>query len=545
MNPLRSFLLLRPTLPLLLLLLLIFSSTWSTSSTAGDHNNFLLCLGSRNTTVSPNSDLIHTPNSASYSSVFQFSIRNTRFNDTAASTRPTAIITPKTISQVQSAVVCARTHDVQVRVRSGGHDFEGMSYVSTSPSSTQPFLLIDLINLRNVAVDVPSKSAWVQAGAVLGEVYHGIASASGTLAFPAGICPTVGVGGHVSGGGYGMLIRKHGIAADNVLDAQLVDARGRVLDRAAMGEDVFWAIRGGGGNTYGIVVSWKINLVTVPARLTAFTAVRTSEENVTRVFDRFQHVVDKLPDDLSILLTLRKPTATMQAVFQGLYVGETETLLGVMKQSFPGLELTGQDCREMSWIQSILYFAGYPNNATYDELLDSRSSAPVQFDKVKAKSDYVEAPLPVKVLQGIWKRLYELESGPSFLQIIPHGGMMSRISDSSIPYPHRAGNVYKIQYYAVWSREGKEVEKRYLDWIRRLYEFTTPYVSKNPRGAYVNSRDLDLGRNNLGKITSYRQARIWGEKYYKHNFERLARAKAAIDPSNFFRNEQSVPPFTG
>ncbi|CAI0545929.1 unnamed protein product [Linum tenue] len=383
-----------------------------------------------------------------------------------------------------------------------------MSYVSTSPSSTQPFLLIDLINLRNVAVDVPSKSAWVQAGAVLGEVYHGIASASGTLAFPAGICPTVGVGGHVSGGGYGMLIRKHGIAADNVLDAQLVDARGRVLDRAAMGEDVFWAIRGGGGNTYGIVVSWKINLVTVPARLTAFTAVRTSEEN-------------------------------------GLYVGETETLLGVMKQSFPGLELTGQDCREMSWIQSILYFAGYPNNATYDELLDSRSSAPVQFDKVKAKSDYVEAPLPVKVLQGIWKRLYELESGPSFLQIIPHGGMMSRISDSSIPYPHRAGNVYKIQYYAVWSREGKEVEKRYLDWIRRLYEFTTPYVSKNPRGAYVNSRDLDLGRNNLGKITSYRQARIWGEKYYKHNFERLARAKAAIDPSNFFRNEQSVPPFTG
>ncbi|CAI0545653.1 unnamed protein product [Linum tenue] len=316
-----------------------------------------------------------------------------------------------------------------------------MSYISSAPS--QPFLLIDLINLRNVTVDVPTKSAWVQAGAVLGELYHSIASASGTLAFPAGICPS-----------YGMLLRKYGMAADNVLDARLVDAEGRILDRAGMGEDVFWAIRGGGGNTYGVVVSWKVKLVPVPRRVTGFKVSKTSEGSLTKVIQRYQH-----------------------------------------------------------------------------------------FAKLKAKSDYVQRPLPVRALQGIWRSFDQVEAGPPLVQMVPHGGRMSRISNSSIPYPHRSGNIYKIQYFASWFGEDKKVEKRHLHWINGLYRFMTPYVSNNPRGAYPNSRDLDLGVNDPVGRTSYKQARVWGEQYFKHNFERLARVKAAIDPSNFFRNEQSVPPF--
>ncbi|CAI0545903.1 unnamed protein product [Linum tenue] len=417
-----------------------------------------------------------------------------------------------------------------------------MSYVSSAPS--QPFLLIDLIKLRNVTVDVPTKSSWVQAGAVLDEVYHSIASASETLAFHAGICPSVGVGGQISGGGYKMMLRKYGMAADNILDAHLVDVDGRVLDRAAMGEDVIWAIRSGGGNTYRIIVSWKLNLVPVPAQLTGFTISKTSERNVTKVVDRYQHVADKLPDELMITLMLNRIRSTasqgqttIEAVFQGLYLGEAETLLMVMKQSFSELELTQQECTEMTWIEPALYFAGYPNKTSYHELLNSRSSSPVQFDKVKAKSDYVQRTLPAKALQGIWKRFYQVELGPPLMQIFPHDGEISRISDSSIPYPHRSGIIFKIQYYAVWSGEGKEVEKRQLDWIKGLYKFMTPYVSNNPRGAYPNSRDLDLGKNDPTGSTAYEQARVWGEQYFKHNFERLARVKAAIDPSNFFRNE--------
>ncbi|CAN1790151.1 Tetrahydroberberine oxidase [Linum perenne] len=535
------------TLSNLIILLISFlsSSQFVSSATAAPLQDFLQCLHSH---TADHSDLIYTQKSESFSSILQSSIRNQRFNYTQNSSRkqPLAIITPHTVSQIQSTVLCSQNHTaLQLRVRSGGHDFEGLSYVSS-----QPFLLIDLVNFRNVSVHVPTKSAWVQAGAVLGEVYHAIASATPNLAFPAGICPTVGIGGHISGGGYGMLLRKYGMAADNILDAQLVDSQGRVLNRASMGEDVFWAIRGGGGNTFGIVVSWKLNLVQIPSRLTAFTISSTTEKNVTRLVDRYQHVADKLTDDILILLNVNRVnstnenTTTIQAVFQALYLGKTESLIKEMKQSFPELELTEQDCNEMSWIESILYFAGYPNNASYDVLLESRSNSPIIYQKLKAKSDYVEIPLPLTALQGLLNSVYEIEMGPStFIQVIPHGGRMSQISDSSIPYPRRAGTMYKIQYYVGWSGEEKGVEKMHLGWIRRLYEFMRPYVSENPRGAYVNSRDLDLGKNNPGNYTSYKQAKVWGQKYYKHNFERLARVKAAIDPTNFFRNEQSVPPY--
>ncbi|WMV15542.1 hypothetical protein MTR67_008927 [Solanum verrucosum] len=107
-----------------------------------------------------------------------------------------------------------------------------------------PFFIIDLRNLRSISIDTKKKTAWIQAGATIGELYYRIAEKSKKLAFPAGVCPTVGVGGHFSGGGYGMLARKFGTTADNIIDAKLIDANGQIKDRESMGEDHFWAIRG-------------------------------------------------------------------------------------------------------------------------------------------------------------------------------------------------------------------------------------------------------------------------------------------------------------
>ncbi|KAJ8541647.1 hypothetical protein K7X08_002463 [Anisodus acutangulus] len=88
-----------------------------------------------------------------------------------------------------------------------------------------------MFNLRSVNVDVNDETAWVQAGATLGELYYNIWRTSDVLGFPAGVCPTVGVGGHVSGGGYGNMLRKFGLNFDHVLDARLVDVNGSILDR--------------------------------------------------------------------------------------------------------------------------------------------------------------------------------------------------------------------------------------------------------------------------------------------------------------------------
>ena len=180
--------------------------------------------------------LVYAQSSPSFTSVLLSSIRNPRFS-TPATVRPLWIITPTNASHVQPAVVCGRRHGVRLRVRSGGHDYEGLSYSSKRP---EVFAVVDLSSLRGVRIDTRNSTAWVDSGATLGELYYAAAQASNNqLAFPAGLCPTIGVGGHLSGGGFGTLLRKYGLAADNVLDALLVDARGRLLDRDAMGPDVF------------------------------------------------------------------------------------------------------------------------------------------------------------------------------------------------------------------------------------------------------------------------------------------------------------------
>ncbi|CAN0922720.1 Cannabidiolic acid synthase [Linum grandiflorum] len=303
-----------------------------------------------------------------------------------------------------------------------------------------------MINLREITVDVASKTAWVQAGATLGELYYAISQKSTTLAFPGGICPR-----------YGNLLRKYGLAADNVVDAIFVDANGRTLDRHSMGEDMFWAVRGGGGNSFGVAVAWKVNLVTVPEKLTVFRVSRTLEQNATKT------------------ITLLTGTA-----------------------------------------------------------------------KYKGKSDYVQRPISEIGWEGVWKKLDELGPMAGALAMIPYGGKMEEIPEWSLPFPHRAGNLFMIQYDVFWNEDGIEASERNVNWIREVYSYMTPFVSKNPRAAYMNYRDLDIGMNDIdgGKGRGYEEeeARVWGLKYFKNNWDRLVEVKTAVDPDDFFRNEQSIPP---
>ena len=130
--------------------------------------------------------------------------------------------------------------------------------------------------------------------------------------------------------------------------------------------------------------------------------------------------------------------------------------------------------------------------------------------------------------------------GPLMLTFNPYGGRMAEIPWNATPFPHRAGNLAKIQYAINWNQPGDDVSNYYIGLTRKLYEYMTPFVSKNPREAFFNYKDLDLGINHNGKA-SYWEGRAYGIKYFKGNFKRLVEIKTRIDPGNFFRNEQSIP----
>jgi hypothetical protein len=402
-----------------------------------------------------------------------------------------------------------------------------------------------MFHLRSIDVDIENETAWIQTGAQLGEVYYTINKKSEIHGFPAGVCPTVGVGGHLSGGGYGNMMRKFGLSVDNVIDAQIIDVNGRLLDRKSMGEDLFWAIKGGGGASFGVVLSYKIKLVRIPKKVTVFQIRKTLEQNASDIIYNWQHVAPNIDNDLFIRLIIDVVNATqngtqngaktVRASFISLFLGDSKTLVSLMNEKFPSLGLKESDCIETSWLQSVLFWTNINITTPVEILLDRQ---PQSLNYLKRKSDYVKKPISREGLEGIWKKMIELEG--AILYFNPYGGKMAEIPSTETPFPHRAGNLWKVQYQANWNVAGKDVADYNINLTRQLHKYMTPFVSKNPREAFLNYKDLDLGINHNGK-NSYNEGRVYGVEYFKDNFDRLVKIKTKVDPDNFFRNEQSIP----
>ncbi|KAI4995640.1 hypothetical protein ZWY2020_035543 [Hordeum vulgare] len=506
----------------------LFVSFFFFSCSVASPDGFLHCLRAKNVP----SELVYTQSSSNFTDVLASSIRNGKFF-TNATVRPLCIITPGPgdASHVQAAVLCGRRQGVRLRVRSGGHDYEGLSYRSSARPS-EVFAVVDLgANLRAVRVNRYDSTAWVDSGATIGELYYAVAKNDSRLAFPAGECSTIGVGGHFSGGGIGMMMRKHGLSADKVLDAKLVNADGELLDRAGMGEDLFWAIRGGGGGNFGIVLSWKVQLVQVPSTVVAFNIAKTVEQGAVEILTRWQDVAPCLPNDI----TLRVIVRGQQAMFQALYLGGCVPLVAMMADQFPELGMTSTDCQPMTWLQSAATpFLSFGTNGTLEEALLDRSTSLSRSNKIK--SDYVRRAIS----KAAWEDIFPwfTKPGAGFVLLEPHGGFMGSVPAAATPYPHRNGVLYVMQYLVGW-QQGDDGTAA-TAWIEGLYELMGQHVSKKPRRAYVNFRDLGIGEND--DAGTFEGGEAWGESYFVGNYRRLAAVKAAVDPTNYFRNEQSIPP---
>ncbi|KAL6542681.1 hypothetical protein OROHE_010201 [Orobanche hederae] len=514
--------------------ILVLTAAWQSPSDDQVMRTFYQCVTSHESGIALSDFYAPNNNASLFTSVLTSTAENLRFS-TPSMTKPTFIYRPSAERHVAAAVICAQRQYLRLRVRSGGHDYEGLSYISKTHG--EPFVIVDLWKLRNVALD--GTSAWVQAGATVGELYYKISQNSSVLGFPAGLCTSLGIGGHITGGAYGSMMRKYGLGADNVLDARIVDARGRILDRRSMGKDLFWAIRGGGGSSFGIILAWRVRLVSVPQSVTVFTVLKTLEQNGTDVLYKWQQVAPKIDENLFIRAIVQvvsdKTTRqkTVKTAYNALFLGNTDDLLNVMAKGFPELGLTRRDCNEMSWIESVMYIAGFPSTVGPEFLLQGK---PVFLNYFKAKSDFLTKPIPKDGLEGLWKILMKEES--PLLIFNPYGGMMSRIREDATPFPHRGGVLCKIQYVTNWFEPEPESEvNKHLAWMNEAYDYMAGYASKYPRQAYVNYRDLDIGVGQDG----WSRPGVWGPKYFKANFERLVNVKTKVDYFNFFSNEQTIP----
>ncbi|XP_050898461.1 berberine bridge enzyme-like 14 [Lathyrus oleraceus] len=516
-----------------LLKILTIVMTISTTISQSPIQNFIKCF-SPNSTIS---QVIYTPNKPSFSTILNMKILNKLFK-TATTPKPLAIIIPKDASHVQATIKCAKNNSIQIRIRSGGHDSEGYSYVSDVP-----FVVLDTLHLNSVDVNVQEETTWVESGATLGKIYYTIGKKNNCLAFPAGVCFTVCAGGHFSGGGYGNLMRKYGLSVDNIIDAKIVDASGNILERKSMGEDLFWAIRGGGGASFGVILSWKLKLVQVPPQVTVFNVSRTVDEGATDIAYKWQLVAPKFDKDLFIrvvhnVVQIRESgKKIMQINFVGQFLGTTERLLPLVSDSFPELGLKKSDCILMPWINSTVFWYDSPIGTPIESMLNEPKESDALY--FKRKSDYVKKPIPKEAIKSLWKLM--IEGGTMFMQWNPYGGRMEEILPSETPFPHRAGNLFLIGYFNNWIDESHGNTKSHLNFSKSVEEFMTPYVSNYPREAFLNYRDVDVGFNQHSNVTKFDIARTYGTKYFKDNFERLVNVKTKVDPDNFFRYEQSIP----
>ncbi|MBA0797474.1 hypothetical protein Gohar_008171 [Gossypium harknessii] len=147
-----------------------------------------------------------------------------------------------------------------------------------------------------------------------------------------------------------------------------------------------------------------------------------------------------------------------------------------MQERFPELGLVKEDFIEMTWIESVLFMSGL-SNETSEALIDrNRSLLPPSF---KSKSDYVNEPVPEIALQGLWPQLLEVDEASTAVQTFIAYGGMDETSETETPFPHRKGTLYNIHYNIGWQEEENIRSQRYISWMRKLYSYMGPFVSKS------------------------------------------------------------------
>jgi FAD/FMN-containing dehydrogenase len=428
----------------------------------------------------------------------------------AVDRRPAIVARCTGVADVVAAVRSAREHDLEIAIRGGGHNVAGTAMCDDG-------IVIDLSAMRAVWVDPVGRTAWVQGGALWSDVDH--ETHSHGLATTGGIVGHTGVAGLTLGGGIGFLMRKHGLAVDNLLDAEVVTAEGSIV-RASGDEhpDLFWALRGGGGN-FGVVTSFRFALHPVGPAVLAGPVFWAAEDTVD-LLRFYRDFAADAPDELGSVVRLG---------------------------TVPALPVIPEDLHRRPAIAVICCYAGTVEDGErvvrplrrfgrpLVDLLEPSSYAAFQcgFDDTVLhgwhyywKATNV-ANLSDAAIGVIADHAYAAGSPRSYAAMFHMGGAVTRVPHDGTAYAAR-DVAHNIVIDAVWlPDEAEELAAPETAWARRFLEALRPHCSG---GVYVNFLDSDDDTSRV------REA--YGDQIYG----RLADVKATYDPANAFHHNKNIQP---
>lgn len=413
---------------------------------------------------------------------------------------PMAIVRVADADDVAATVAFARRNALEIAVRSGGHSLAGHS-------TGDGVLVIDTRDLRGLHIDVDRGVAWAGAGLSAGEVTRALAEHG--MAVPFGDTASVGIGGLTLGGGIGWLARKHGLTIDNLESVELVTADGRVLTASAEEHaDLFWALRGGGGN-FGVATRFCYRLVPVSEVLGGAVVLPVTRD----VLRNLAPLAMSAPEELTTIGFIM-PTPPMPFVAE-----EHHGKLGLaLMFVYAGDPADGQAAIEPFTKVAEPYGVAampMPYPAIYDFTAEGETR-----QSSTTRSVFLDA-LDDATIDDVVAALEGAPDG-TMVQIRVFGGAMGRVPADATAFAHRSA---AVQVTIINGLTAPEAVPAALTWNRALYCAIAPRSS----GVYVNFLE-DEGGDRI------RQA------YPGNTYARLAEVKRRYDPSNVFHRNQNVRP---
>ncbi|MYW67489.1 FAD-binding protein [Streptomyces sp. SID8379] len=464
--------------------------------------------------------------------------------------RPDSIRLVHTTAQVIAAVKDAVSGGKRIAVRGGGHCLDGLV------DDPDVKVLIDMSEMNAVSYDTARGAFCVEAGAQLGHVYRTLYLEWG-VSVPGGTCPTVGVGGHVTGGGYGAMCRQHGAIVDHLyaVEVVVVDADGTVRSVVATRDtgdahrDLWWAHTGGGGGNFGVV---------------------------TRYWFRTPGATGTTPSAL-----LPKPPATLLKTTLGWkWADLTEAAFTKIVQNHGAWhEANSAPGTEFASLHSVLILNNYAQgtivlNVQLDGTLSNASALMDRY--VAAVTDgvgtahatstsswpWLKATLKDPYDTGLFNRtkskgaylrrrwsdariavLYDALSDPAYdghagILLYSYGGRVNAVAPADTAMPQR-DSILKANFTTYWTDAAQD--ERHIAWMRALYRNLyadnggAPTLDGADDGSYINYPDVDLTDTALNTSGT-----AWQKLYYKGNHARLQQVKAAYDPKNVFHHALSI-----